>query len=90
MNKILAIAAIAASTFVAQAAQAAFICATDVNVRNHHGVVFSSAQYGENVTRTGQSQYFWTESGYRAFTRVYFNQYPQGYGWVANEYVCGY
>lgn len=65
MNKILALAA---SIFVTQAA---YVCAADVNVSNLHGIVFSSAYFGENVART--------------FARVNFNQHPQGYGWVAGR-----
>lgn len=91
MKKMLPIFLLAAgSLLVSQMAQAAYICGNDVNVRDRYGNVFSSAYYGETVTRTYQTRYFYVDyQGYRAFTRVYFQQYPQGYGWVATEYVCG-
>lgn len=85
MKTILALAAVAASTFVAQSAQAAYICGTDVAARNQWGDYVGPTTYGEHVQRTG---------GYATilglpFVRVYFTQAPQGYGWVASQFVCG-
>lgn len=72
-----------ASTRARPATATHTINGTDINVRNERLQVIGSAKHGEKVAVTGREK----EGLGHVFVEVYFFEAPQGFGWVARQYL---